>query len=73
MMHSPDKDALIDQCLKVTLEVAIWILDTSDNNLEIKKKLAKYVEESCWQCSYKHFAFTYFPIYAFASRILLYL
>ena len=32
--------------LRVTLEIVVWILDTFDNYLEIKKYFTKYLKES---------------------------
>ena len=36
---------------RLTLENVVWIFDTFDDNIEIKKKITKYLEENCWQCS----------------------
>ena len=38
---------LTHYCLKVTLEIVVWISDDFGNNLEIKNDFTKYLKKSC--------------------------
>ena len=39
---------LTHQCLKVPLEIVLWIQNDLDNNFGIGNDLTKYSKESCW-------------------------
>ena len=46
--------------LRVPQESIVCYFHTFENNLEIKQILTKYLKESCWLYSDKHFSFKYF-------------
>ena len=40
--------SLTHLCLREPLEIAVWINDTFDNNLEVKNDFTIYLKEICW-------------------------
>ena len=39
--------SLTHTCLRVPLEIVVWIYNTFDDNLGIKKDFIKHLKESC--------------------------
>ena len=55
----------------VPLKIILCYSHTFENNLGIKGKFAKYLNESCCVISGKHWAFHFFSKNAFESKIVL--
>ena len=56
-----DKCLLTHSHLRVPLESIVCYAHTFGNNFEIKRNITKYLKESCYVVSDKHFSFIYFP------------
>ena len=62
--RSPEIDlvdnGLTHMCLEILLTSVVWIHHTFQNNLRVRHKFIKYLEESCRMGPEKHLSIKYF-------------